>query len=762
MGADKPFAKSTKQGAIYLDEHLRQVASYAGTVADAYYPHWKRLYGEETANRVRRALIIAGLTHDLGKATSGFQRCLRGECRTWDFRHEVLSASLVQSLIKANEDEETFLLILGAILTHHREIFDISLATDAAWSLPIDDPEKLREKFRSRAKELEEYRPWIEEFAGQHLVDLLRSEKVSLAISDLEPPDRVLDTLKKKTDCWKQVHEQESMSFLRARGWLMASDHAVSAGLTEFRQDIPQLRVNTFRPFQQEVGAHVGHAFLEAPTGAGKTIASLLWALTNRIAGERIFYLLPYQASVEAMADTLKQHFDNDSVAVLHARALDYAFQEYFEQSGEYTVAYARASAEENINRLAHKPIKVMTPFQILKWLFGVRRFEIGISEMVGGLYIFDEIHAYDAHVIALIAEMVQFIQQLGGRCLFMSATFPNFLKELLRQKVSNEEIPTFSLQECNDEWTRQILKPRHKLRWQDASLEELCPRIVELAQSQKRVLVVANRVAQAQEIYKKLKEALPDGVHLLHSRYTRRDRVQKEREILQKMCLREQNDIKVLVATQVVEVSLDISFDTMFTEIAPVDDLLQRLGRVNRYGEHEKAVDVYISTGYNPEKLKWVYDIERVERTVKHKPPDGTELTPQDATSWVNEVYADGFTERENERYRNVSESFRNIIGGLRPLHSRSNGGDLEGLFQSVEVLPEKLLEEYRNLINQKQYLLANALLVPIPRERYNQIKDRKRDEKGGIGNADYRVKTVKADYSEELGLQLTSDEPE
>jgi CRISPR-associated endonuclease/helicase Cas3 len=274
--------------------------------------------------------------------------------------------------------------------------------------------------------------------------------------------------------------EPKALALLLTRGWLMASDHAVSAGVTKFLSQIPNPKSPSLRPFQHKVGNHKGNAFLEAPTGSGKTNAAIAWALNNRRGGERIFYLLPYQASIEAMADTLEQLFGKENVAVLHARALDYAFREYFEETGEYEIAAGQARVETELNRLAHKPIKVATPFQLLKWLFGIPRFEIGISEMVGGLFIFDEIHAYDAHVVALIAEMVRVLKQLGGRFLFMSATFPPFLKALLKDALG-EDAPEFGLDSrTKDEWTGTFLKQvRHILRSHNTTLEEMCPEIV-------------------------------------------------------------------------------------------------------------------------------------------------------------------------------------------------------------------------------------------------------------------------------------------
>jgi CRISPR-associated endonuclease/helicase Cas3 len=137
----------------------------------------------------------------------------------------------------------------------------------------------------------------------------------------------------------------------------MASDHAVSAGVTQFLSQLSEPKLPPFRPFQRKLSRHEGNAFLEAPTGSGKTVAAIAWALNNRKGGERIFYLLPYQASIEAMADTLEGFFGKENVAVLHARALDYAFRQYFEQTGEYESAAVQAKAETELNRLAHKPI---------------------------------------------------------------------------------------------------------------------------------------------------------------------------------------------------------------------------------------------------------------------------------------------------------------------------------------------------------------------------------------------------------------------
>jgi len=741
--ASEPLAKSGEVP-VTLREHLQQVADYARTVAEAYSTHWEILLGKETAEKIRKALVLAALTHDLGKVAEGFQKALHNKKQRWEFRHEVLSAAL---LLAALSEDETLELAVAAVLTHHRDLSDSQLAQDCGLvPLPMPDiVREVQEKFRSKSCELEKHWQWLREFWRNQ--PMLQDLPFPDSPSSLSMPTDFLKRQKEVLSKLTCLTEQKALALLLTRGWLMASDHAVSAGVKKFISQVPTPKLPSLRPFQRRLSEHKGDAFLEAPTGSGKTIAAILWALNNRKSGERIFYLLPYQASIEAMADTLEGFFGKENVAVLHARALDYAFKQHFEEMGEYESAAEKAKAETELNRLAHKPIKVATPFQLLKWLFGIPRFEIGISEMVGGLFIFDEIHAYDAHVVALIAEMVRLLKQLGARFLFMSATFPPFLKALL-QEALGKEVKALGLGDGGDDkWTQQFLRQvRHILRWHDEPLEVMLPNIVEAIQSGKRVLVVANRVAQAQEIYRQLQEQFR-GVHLLHSRFTRRDRVAKERTIIEAL-QGKRNDVQALVATQVVEVSLDVSFDTIFTEVAPVDDLLQRFGRVNRYGEHPKGVEVHVARKFD-DKLLRVYDRERLEKTLAVAPENGTPLTVELAAEWVQRVYLGGWTKKERQRYEQACSAFKSVLGALRPLLRLTEGEEeFYGLFQSVEVLPSRLYPEYAKHLQEKHYLLANQLFVPIPLGTFHMLNN------AGLLTRHNNTLIVNVAYDNALGL--------
>jgi len=752
MSCNEPLAKSVGANAVLLKDHLCQVADYARAVARAYRPHWEHLLGKEWAECVEQALVLAALAHDLGKAAEGFQKSLCNRQYQWEFRHEVLSTALL--LTAADSSDPIVRLTAAAVLTHHRHLDDDQLQRDSA--LPsLREPDILQivqQKFKGKASELHTYWQWLRDFCAQH--SELQSLQLPSMPSEILPPGEFLKGLEIESLSLVKTNDKaleisnEAAAYTLARGWLMASDHAASAGVSEFRASLPEPSLPSLRRFQEQVGSHKGDAFLEIPTGAGKTIAAIRWALQNRLAGERIFYLLPYQASIEAMAKTLEGFFGADDIAVLHARAIDYAFREYFERLGEYEAAASQATAEANLNRLVHKPIKVATPFQLLKWLFGIPRWEIGVSEMVGGLFIFDEIHAYDAHTSALIVEMVRVLKQLGGRFLFMSATFPPFLRQLLQDALS-VQAKLFTLEPADD-WSRQFLSTaRHRLQWHEAYLEQLIPQIMQAAEEGKRVLVVANRVAQAQKIFRELRERLGEGVHLLHSRFTRRDRVSKEQDIIG--TLRGEHDLplRVLVATQVVEVSLDVSFDTIFTEVAPVDDLLQRFGRVNRYGEHAQGVDVHVAFQYDDKSLQRVYDLERIKETLRSAPLSGTPLVVSACKDWVYQTYRGGWTEKERKQFESASKAFRHVIESLRPLQCASKGEEeFYGLFSGAEVLPMCLYDEYEKYRRSKQYLLANQLLVPVPLGTYWKLKN-----EGRLVQANGVLK-VDALYTEEQGL--------
>jgi len=195
------------------------------------------------------------------------------------------------------------------------------------------------------------------------------------------------------------------------------------------------------------------------------------------------------------------------------------------------------------------------------------------MSEMAGGLFIFDEIHVYDAHTTALILTSIKKLSEIGAKFLFLSATFPKFLKDKIQAVLPN--LSEHALDESLEEDRKLLYIPRHKVVLLEGEITEHLDEIRSMLEADKRVLVVCNTVKRAQEMYGLLKE-YAESRALLHGRFILRDREEIEKKL---------DVVQLLVGTQAVEVSLDLDFDTIFSEPAPVDALIQRLGRVNRKG---------------------------------------------------------------------------------------------------------------------------------------------------------------------------------
>jgi CRISPR-associated endonuclease/helicase Cas3 len=439
----------------------------------------------------------------------------------------------------------------------------------------------------------------------------------------------------------------------------------------------------------------------------------LLWALANRQRYERIFYVLPYQVSINAMADRIARAFpdehgdmhihDNDNISILHSN-MDLAYlRDALDDELSPEKARAAASANSEAARKIYAPVKVTTVYQLLDIFFGRKFFEVGMLELTDSLVIFDEIHAYDGHTLGLILVLLKYLRQLNAHIFIMTATLPSKLKEKLQQAAEiggRQEIRLHTGDPLLVEVRRRIVPD-------NGVIEDMIASIRHTVRTGKKTVVVCNTVKKAIRIWEMLREFLP---LLVHSRFTLGDRASREaKENIEKHAL--------VIATQVIEVSLDVSFEVMFTELAPVDSLLQRFGRVNRHGQADpNYVGVcYIASGEDAGS-RIIYDPELLDRTRTHLPLDP--LTFDVACNWIEGVYPKGLSAKEETRMDQASDDFDKIVAQLKPMIDAPADVETEkSLLDTVQVIPKEYEEQWQSLREDRQYLEAKKLVVNVSR---------------------------------------------
>jgi len=534
------LAKSPDYGAIPLEKHLKSVGEMAKTIA----PHF-RLDSD--------LAWIGGIMHDIGKAHPYFQRVTihQGkptltEQRKYGsyppFRHEISSLAFL-SLV----DEELRPEITEMLVAHHKSVNGKKGILNITSRLGSD----------AFDLHLQDWEIWAPEAIG------------ILSSLGIQSREITRDEAVKNLDWVYDYCDETDEGWSPWRGLLMAADHFVSATEGYVGEEKPELfKIPDTRSFDIKSDlfpiSHIRadqterHTLVVAPTGAGKTNYLL------RRCRKRIFYVLPFQASINAMYDRLKDGLKGDDVRLKHgsSKLVD------LERGDSYSAA---------IQAHVGAGAKVMTPFQLTAILFGKLSFEAQLMDVRRMDVILDEIHTYSDEAQAIVLALVERLVRLDCRVHVGTATMPSALyrklKEVLELKGGVAEV---KLSE-NDLQTYD----RHTVHKIE---EEDWPEILNSAISAgEKVLLVFNTVKKAQNAFLQISES-GDYDHieklLIHSRFKRKDRYEREQNLLK---MADQDKPCILVSTQVVEVSLDISFDRMITEAAPIDALIQRFGRINR-----------------------------------------------------------------------------------------------------------------------------------------------------------------------------------
>lgn len=596
------FAKSSPEWTP-LKDHLLHVASAARVFAN---------YLGMDAQLAYRGAIL----HDIGKAHPRFQRRLYENNYNSDvFRHEI-SSLLFLSVF----DKEDWPALIEMVAGHHK-----SVRHDVGHKGLLDLENEVEGYEDYHIGEWAEWSP--SGFALLHELGITCS-----AFGEETARRNLAEVI-----CYcKSKTRQRGYSIWR--GLLMGADHYASALISQTDYNlkkafqIPNLsffnRVHELYPLSlRDTSSTKKHTLVVASTGSGKT--DLLFKRTNG----RIFYTLPFQASINAMYERLYRDLKPANPA-LDMRILHGSSSIVKRPGGE---------DEALLQPLFGSSIKILTPHQLSGIIFGMKGYEALLLDIKGCDVILDEVHTYTDVSQAIVLKLVEILKSIDCRLHIGTATMPSALYQKILHLLEDSVLEIKLSDEEMDGFDRHIV---HKLE----TFDEAIPIIRQATTTKQKILIVCNRVARAQHVYEVLTTRHPEvSTLLLHSRFKRGDRNKKEQELIglddqgkSTGQFNTSNDACIVVATQIVEVSIDISFDLMITECAPIDALIQRFGRINRVRVQENIgtfKPVYVIAPSEQQQDAKPYELAVLRKTFQAL-PDGEVLKERHLQNKIDYVF--------------------------------------------------------------------------------------------------------------------------
>lgn len=608
-------------------------------------------------DRFLQSSLLTVVLHDIGKNIVPFQRMMKAKQagKSFDYsenyRHEIVSCLYTQYAAMALQKQEGNLLSVSlpiealAVLGHHKainpEMAAFSRECTARAPVVYDDGVTqaialAREIFADEGYTLPAFRlPRPDEDPMEYVKWLIGpTGRFLMFYERFSDPDDLRSTY------------ALLKGILHYADWHGSAGSPVRYSLQARESDLldpirarcreKKIEFTGLRPFQEACASTLGHCIAIAPTGSGKTEGSLLWALRNLedMGGGKLIYLLPTMVTANSIFHRLEDYFGEGNVGLTHSTA-SLLFADEEEDRTKVRSAL--------FDKTFITPATVATVDQLLFAGFNTGKWPVVEANAANSTIIIDEIHAYDPWTLGLLLASIRHFSRLGARFMLMSATLPAYVLDLLTRALPDAKIVRDAT---------LLASARNTFRTVDAPLEEAVDEIAEAVDGGAKTLVVANSVGACQNLYTTFKKRGLDPL-CYHSKFTLQDRAEKE-----EMINTRSDSPNLLVATQVVEVSLDIDYDLMFTECAPPDAIVQRAGRVNRRREKPDSCIALYRPSQVSEKI---YDPDRtglLNLTFEAFQNGPARPTESDLTAVVESVYA-GRDIAEDGRFREASAQY-------------------------------------------------------------------------------------------------------
>lgn len=692
-------------------------------------------------------LKVVCVLHDIGKMNSKFQskieisnemdslkdneeklKELKNKyTNIHDKNHNILSGAFLKNIFdEKGIDENIRTVLYKAIMLHHGNYFKYICKSGSDYEKSLYEDVELN-ILNSKEYNIEEVEEFIEKELGI---------KINFNDEDFLDYDflRYLTDRFIQNDSKDRIVEESYIEYVLYKGFINLIDHIASTQVIDFsyinglsNDDIDNKLINylshksnledkkiSFNKLQQKIREHQNSDLITtAFTGSGKTIADYRWG------GKRKVYLVPNKISAESFYFDALDILDEDKVGILHGDVSLYVDNE--DHKDGLNISLRESTLTKNLS----KPYTIATVDQYLLSMFKYPGYEKTLASIYNSNITVDEVHLFNPRMFLILVYFIQFTNRyLNTKFHLMTATMPKIYDEMLEQcgvnfvHLSNDEIKK------GQYITVKVIKEKNINSIINDGLNK-----------NYKILVVKNTISEAIETYKSLEEKFNNSkVNLLHSRFKLVDKKAKYSEIRA-----QEGDI--CVATQMVEVALDLDFQIIISDAAPMDSIVQRMGRCNRHNTLESGyfyiLDNYKDNiVYNQTLKEATYNLLKGEALLTLEKRNELLGKYYDEEK-VKKYYVSEFKKAEDDIReifgitRDVELSGEKLIFNYEPyLNIVDNKKQADILFRNVEmnfnVMLEEDYEDIRNINDKKQlYRKLQEVSIPVSIYIYYQLKN-------------------------------------
>lgn len=688
---------------------------------------------------ILKLAMLAGLYHDAGKFSPAFQEYMdkikknSGEVHRGEVNHATAGGLLVSELTKSTRLVEAMSVI---IYSHHglqdcvnletgRHMLEKRQSQEYQNSKKIDleivrerfygryDKEKIEAIVNEASREIDEavIKP-ILKFEKKHTGkqfgsrDFFLGMYIRLLLSVLIDSDRI-DTAEFMQD--RKIYDLQGVR----------NREAVWSGCITFYEEYirkfkGRSRLDRYRGeisgLCAEAGKQPNRLYrLTVPTGAGKTLSSLRFALyhAKEYQKQHIYYVASFTSILEQNAEEIRAAVGRRDIVLEHHCNV---IQESEEEKARY---------RDLTENWLEPPIIVTTAVQMLNTLFdgktgSVRR----MHSLCNSVIIFDEVQALPVKTVELFNLAVNFLTEFCNTTVVLcSATQPVF-DELPENRLMKPEEMTGNPEKYEQAFKRTTLIDKTQIKQAGLCVEELGEFVTARFYEEKQILIVVNTKSCAEKLYRYLEEQnvtgnlfhLSTNMHVLN----RQEELGKMKKLLEK---REEIIPLICVSTPLIEAGVDISFQCVIRSLAGLDHIIQAAGRCNRHAQRENGNVYIVKMNEKAENLSSLPDIrkeqEAMEKTAYYQMQNAAAYDL--ASEWMKTQY-----------YRHYLSSQKGKTN--YPVPEVSAGANLVNLLSGNKIAGERLYRfyggnSYQKCLLKHSFQTAGELFEVIPEDGKFQV---------------------------------------